>query len=234
MSGCPTVGARARDPFETRWRWARAGLCTSTPAALADGEFVVSGPARTGRAAFVTREDHEDIADVITAVALDEGPRSEHDGATLEITGPEALTLDEAVRERIETRISWYWARGEVSAVTGVAPHSPAHQRPRSRTRPGGPRPGRRVVPAEDPFPGARSSPGPGQWRHGRYEVPECGLADRWGVNSRAAVLSLCCHGGGRAPDLAAPSESVRRLRPAVARQGRQSRTGSPGFRSGF
>lgn len=130
----------------------RAGFYTSTPAALADEEFVVSGPASTGRAAFVT---HEDIADVITAVALDEGPRSEHDGAILEITGPEALTLGEAVTriaaatgrpyryesetveeafarrwrlgmsgEQIETWISWYQAieRGEVSVVTDVVP----------------------------------------------------------------------------------------------------------------
>ncbi|MFD9607269.1 NAD(P)H-binding protein, partial [Streptomyces sp. NPDC059970] len=56
----------------------RSGFYTSTPAALANEEFVVNGPGSTGRAAFVT---HEDIADVITAVALDEGPRSEHDGA---------------------------------------------------------------------------------------------------------------------------------------------------------
>jgi uncharacterized protein YbjT (DUF2867 family) len=130
----------------------RAGFYTSTPAALADEEFVVSGPASTGRAAFVT---HEDIANVITAVALDEGRRSEHDGAILEITGPEALTLDEAVTriaaatgrpyryeaetleeafarrwrggmsgEQIETWISWYQAieRCEVSMVTDVVP----------------------------------------------------------------------------------------------------------------
>ncbi|WP_369221349.1 NAD(P)H-binding protein [Streptomyces sp. R39] len=130
----------------------RAGFYTSTPAALADEEFVVSGPANTGRAAFVT---HEDIADVITAVVLDEGPRSEHDGATLEITGPEALTLDEAVTRiaavtgrpyryepetlerafarrwrrgmsgtQIETWISWYQAieKGEISTVTDVVP----------------------------------------------------------------------------------------------------------------
>ncbi|MGW5583178.1 NAD(P)H-binding protein [Streptomyces sp. NPDC003857] len=128
----------------------RAGFYTATPAALADEEFVVSGPATTGRAAFAT---HEDIADVITAVALDDGPRSEHDGAILEITGPEALTLHEAVTriaaatgrpyrfepetleeafarrwrqgmsgEQIETWISWYQAieKGEISLVTDV------------------------------------------------------------------------------------------------------------------
>lgn len=128
----------------------RAGIYASTPAALADEEFVVHGPGDTGRAAFVT---HEDIADVITAVALDEG--SEHDGAILEITGPEALPLDEAVTriaaatgrpyryeaetveeafarlwrrgvsgEQIETWISWYQAiaKGEVAMVTDVVP----------------------------------------------------------------------------------------------------------------
>ncbi|GAA1669252.1 hypothetical protein [Streptomyces yatensis] len=72
----------------------RAGIYASTPAALADDDLVVSGPGGDGRAAFVT---HDDIADVITAVALDEGPRSAHDGATLEVTGPEALTLEEMV-----------------------------------------------------------------------------------------------------------------------------------------
>ncbi|MFE5138949.1 NAD(P)H-binding protein [Streptomyces fagopyri] len=130
----------------------RAGWYSSTPAALADEEFVVSGPASTGRAAFVT---HEDITEVITAVALDDGPRCEHDGGILEITGPEALTLDEAVTRiaaatgrpyrfetetleeafarrwrlgmsgvQIETWISWYQAieKGEISTVTDVVP----------------------------------------------------------------------------------------------------------------
>ncbi|GGN10655.1 NAD(P)H-binding protein [Streptomyces fuscichromogenes] len=146
------AGAGAGAGAGIRYTVLRAGFYTSTPAALADEEFVVSGPASTGRAAFVT---HEDIADVITAVALDQGPRSEHDGATLEITGPEALTVGEAVTriaaatgrpyrfepetveeafarrwrrgmsgEQIETWISWYQAieRGEISAVTDVVP----------------------------------------------------------------------------------------------------------------
>ncbi|MFF2382762.1 NAD(P)H-binding protein [Streptomyces sp. NPDC058108] len=72
----------------------RAGFYTATPAALADEELVVSGPSSTGRAAFVT---HEDIAEVITEVVLDRAPATEHDGATLDITGPEAVTLEEAV-----------------------------------------------------------------------------------------------------------------------------------------
>jgi NAD(P)H dehydrogenase (quinone) len=128
----------------------RAGFYTSTPAALADGEFVVAGPGGSGRAAFVTQDD---IAAVIATAALDEEPESEHDGAILEITGPEALTLEDALAriaaatgrpyryepetleeafarrwrrgisgEQIETWISWYQAiaKGELSRVTDV------------------------------------------------------------------------------------------------------------------
>lgn len=128
----------------------RAGFYTSTPAALADEEFVVRGPGGSGRIAFVT---HDDIAAVVAGVALDDGPVSEYDDAILEITGPEALTLDEAVTriaaatgrpyryepetleeafarrwrrgvtgEQIETWISWFQAiaSGELSMVTDV------------------------------------------------------------------------------------------------------------------
>jgi NAD(P)H dehydrogenase (quinone) len=56
--------------------------------ASADG--VIRGPAGEGRAAFVGRED---VADVAAAVLAEpEG----HDGRTYDVTGPEALTLDEA------------------------------------------------------------------------------------------------------------------------------------------
>jgi NAD(P)H dehydrogenase (quinone) len=130
----------------------RPGFYASTPAALADGEFVVSGPGGSGRAAFVTEDD---IAAVIATVALEEGPDSAHDGAILEITGPEALTLEDALAriaaatgrpyryqpetleeafarrwrrgisgEQIETWISWYQAiaKGELATVTDVVP----------------------------------------------------------------------------------------------------------------
>jgi NAD(P)H dehydrogenase (quinone) len=73
----------------------RAGIYASTPASLADDEFVVRGPGGSGRAAFVA---HEDIAAVITALILDDGP-DDRDGAVLEVTGPEALTLEEAIGE---------------------------------------------------------------------------------------------------------------------------------------
>ncbi|MFC8922863.1 SDR family oxidoreductase [Cellulosimicrobium sp. NPDC057127] len=57
---------------------------------------VLRGPAGEGRVASVS---HDDIADVATAVLLDEKPRR-HDGATYDVTGPEALTLHE-VAERL-------------------------------------------------------------------------------------------------------------------------------------
>ncbi|WP_285656871.1 NAD(P)H-binding protein [Actinomycetospora sp. NBRC 106375] len=72
----------------------RAGIYASTPASLADDDLVVRGPAGAGRAAFVA---HEDIAAVIAAVVRDDGAPSVHDGRTLEVTGPEAMTLAEAV-----------------------------------------------------------------------------------------------------------------------------------------
>lgn len=70
----------------------RAGIYASTPAALADDELVVRGPGGSGRAAFVA---HEDIAAVITALIVDDD--GGHDGAVLEVTGPEALTLEEEI-----------------------------------------------------------------------------------------------------------------------------------------
>jgi NAD(P)H dehydrogenase (quinone) len=73
----------------------RAGIYASTPAALADEHLVVRGPGGDGRAAFVA---HEDIAAVVCAVVLDEAG-TEHDGAILEVTGPEAISLEEAVAQ---------------------------------------------------------------------------------------------------------------------------------------
>jgi uncharacterized protein YbjT (DUF2867 family) len=57
---------------------------------FASPEGVIRGPAGEGRAAFVSRDD---VADVAAAVlASPDG----HDGRTYDVTGPEALTLDEA------------------------------------------------------------------------------------------------------------------------------------------
>jgi len=52
---------------------------------------VVRGPAGDGRCAFV---GHDDIAEVAVAVLLDHS--GAYDGATLSVTGPEALTVAEA------------------------------------------------------------------------------------------------------------------------------------------
>lgn len=52
------------------------------------GDGVIRGPAGNGRVAWIARND---IADVVVSALLSEG----HDGRTYDMTGPEALTLDE-------------------------------------------------------------------------------------------------------------------------------------------
>ncbi|GAA2475269.1 SDR family oxidoreductase [Streptomyces gobitricini] len=80
----------ARDVPHTFLRdsWYLAGF-----AAMTGEDGVIRGPAGDGRVAAVA---HEDIADVASAV-LSGG--SEHDGATYDITGEEALTLAEVAEE---------------------------------------------------------------------------------------------------------------------------------------
>ena len=60
-------------------------------AVLEDGQAVIAAPADDGRASFVSRDD---LADVAAAVLLDDSPAL--DGAVLDATGPEALSLDDA------------------------------------------------------------------------------------------------------------------------------------------
>ena len=55
-------------------------------------DLALRGPAGHGRVAGVTRDD---IADAAVAVLTDDG---EHDGRTYDLTGPQALTLDEVAR----------------------------------------------------------------------------------------------------------------------------------------
>jgi uncharacterized protein YbjT (DUF2867 family) len=55
---------------------------------------VIRGPAGDGRVAAVA---HDDVADVATAVLLDERP-SAHDGEAYDVTGPTAYTLAEAAQ----------------------------------------------------------------------------------------------------------------------------------------
>ena len=59
---------------------------------LVGDDGVIRGPAGDGR---VTAVAHDDIADVATAVLLDERV-AEHDGKTYDVTGPEALSMADA------------------------------------------------------------------------------------------------------------------------------------------
>ncbi|MEU0134250.1 SDR family oxidoreductase [Streptomyces sp. NPDC006296] len=69
--------------------WYLAGI-----PAMTGPDGVLRGPAGEGRVSAVS---HEDIADAATAVLLDAG--TDHDGATYDLTGPEAFTLAEAAEE---------------------------------------------------------------------------------------------------------------------------------------
>jgi NAD(P)H dehydrogenase (quinone) len=62
-------------------------------AAVEQGRAVIAAPAGNGRTSFVSRDD---LADVGAAVLLDDSGR--FDGQSLEVTGPEALTMAEAAR----------------------------------------------------------------------------------------------------------------------------------------
>lgn len=61
---------------------------------LVGPDRVIRGPAGDGRVAAVTRDD---IADVAAAVLLDDS--GGHDGRTYDMTGPEALTMEEIAEE---------------------------------------------------------------------------------------------------------------------------------------
>ncbi len=74
-----------------RWTVLRDNVYHHALTTFVGPDGVIRGPAGQGRVASVS---HDDVADVATAVILDEKPRR-HDGATYEVTGPEALTLHE-------------------------------------------------------------------------------------------------------------------------------------------
>jgi len=57
------------------------------------GRAVIAAPAGEGRTSFVSRDD---LADVGAAVLLDDSGR--FDGQALDVTGPEALSMDDAAR----------------------------------------------------------------------------------------------------------------------------------------
>jgi NAD(P)H dehydrogenase (quinone) len=77
-----------------RHTFLRDNLYIDFLALLAGPDGVIRGPAGNGRVAAVTRDD---IADVAAAVLLDGG--AGHDGRAYDMTGPEALTLDEIAKE---------------------------------------------------------------------------------------------------------------------------------------
>ena len=89
----------ARDHAATEERIRAAGLAhvflrscmyAEYVPAFASPEGVIRGPAGEGRAAFVSRDD---VADVAAAVLADPEPYA---GSAYDVTGPEALSLDEA------------------------------------------------------------------------------------------------------------------------------------------
>ncbi|PZR53229.1 SDR family NAD(P)-dependent oxidoreductase [Xylanimonas oleitrophica] len=74
-----------------RWTFLRDNLYHHALTLFVGPDGVIRGPAGEGRVASVS---HDDVADVATAVLLDERARR-HDGRVYELTGPEALTLAE-------------------------------------------------------------------------------------------------------------------------------------------
>ncbi|MEV0021043.1 SDR family oxidoreductase [Streptomyces atroolivaceus] len=77
-----------------RHTFLRDGWYLAAIPAMTGTDGILRGPGGEGRVSAVA---HEDIADSASAVLLDEG--TGHDGATYDLTGPEAFTLAEAAAE---------------------------------------------------------------------------------------------------------------------------------------
>ena len=75
-----------------RFTLLRMSLFHSLLPRLVGTDGVIRGPAGVGRVASVA---HDDVADVATAVLLDEDTEA-HDGETYDVTGPELLSLADA------------------------------------------------------------------------------------------------------------------------------------------
>ncbi|MEZ5320761.1 MAG: SDR family oxidoreductase [Microthrixaceae bacterium] len=73
-----------------RWTFLRDNLYSDFVTSMVGDDGVIRGPAGDGRAAMVAQDD---IAEAVTAVLRDP---SSHEGATYDLTGPEAITLAEA------------------------------------------------------------------------------------------------------------------------------------------
>jgi NAD(P)H dehydrogenase (quinone) len=81
--------------LDVRWTIIRPGFYASMLPGLAGDDGEIRAPAGEGRVSAVT---HEDIAEVCVGVLLD--GTGQHNGQVLDVTGPEALTLDD-VAERL-------------------------------------------------------------------------------------------------------------------------------------
>ncbi len=97
----------------------RASLYTDNVPQSVSADDVIRAPAGEGRAAWVTRDD---IADVAVAVLTGSG----HEGHTYDVTGPEALTMDETA-ERLSTAV------GRKIVYQSQTPHEARNTRSTSR-----------------------------------------------------------------------------------------------------
>lgn len=77
-----------------RWTVLRDNLYHQALASFVGPDDVIRGPAGDGVVASVA---HDDVADVATAVLLDENP-ARHDGVAYDVTGPRAVSLAEIAR----------------------------------------------------------------------------------------------------------------------------------------
>ncbi|OIQ77630.1 quinone oxidoreductase 2 [mine drainage metagenome] len=88
------LGRRAAESG-MRWTALRSSLYHQGWVRWVGADGVLRGPAGTGRVASVS---HDDLADVATAVLLDDHPEH-HDRTTYDVTGPALLNLDEVAAE---------------------------------------------------------------------------------------------------------------------------------------
>jgi NAD(P)H dehydrogenase (quinone) len=89
-----------------RYTFLRSSLYADFVPFFTGDDFVIRGPAGTGKVALIARDD---IADVVTAVLLS---GDEHDGQTYDNTGPEAISMAEvaAILGRVIGREVGYYA----------------------------------------------------------------------------------------------------------------------------
>ncbi|MBD8080036.1 NmrA family NAD(P)-binding protein [Cellulosimicrobium arenosum] len=128
-----------------RHTFLRDNLYHRALALMVGPDGVLRGPGGDGRVASVS---HDDVADVATAVLLDDDP-GRHDGVAYDVTGPEAIslaevaellsaatgrrityypeTLDEAYRSRAGFGASAFEVDGWVSSYTSIAAGELAH-----------------------------------------------------------------------------------------------------------